>query len=187
MNPHLDPLLAERCCLMVIDPQERLMQAIHKADRVTRNTALLVRCFQTMKLPVIATTQYKKGLGPFVPELAELLAATPCPDKLEFNALANPAVRAELDRLPKKVDTLILTGAEAHICVYQTACGALRAGYRTWVTSDAVSSRDKKNAKAALQRLALLGAEVGPSEMVIYELLQRAGSPAFKAMLPHLK
>jgi hypothetical protein len=28
---------------------------------------------------------------------------------------------------------------------------------------------------------------VGPTEMAVYELLQKAGSPAFKAMLPHLK
>jgi len=38
-----------------------------------------------------------------------------------------------------------------------------------------------------LSRMQALGMTVGPTEMAIYELLQQAGSPSFKAMLPHLK
>ena len=40
-----------------------------------------------MEIPIVATTHYEKGLGPFVPELAELLADVTCVDKIEFNAL----------------------------------------------------------------------------------------------------
>jgi hypothetical protein len=32
-----------------------------------------------------------------------------------------------------------------------------------------------------------LGMAVGPTEMAVYELLHKAGSEQFKAMLPHLK
>lgn len=182
-----DFLTPERCCLMVIDPQERLMAAIHEADRVISNTALMIRCAVALQIPILATTQYRKGLGPFVTELDELLTGTPCADKTEFNALACRAVQEMFDTLPDQVDTLLLTGAEAHICVYQTAKGALLAGYKTWVIANAVSSRDKNNADWALQHMRTQGVAVAPSEMVIYELLHRAGTPSFKAMLPHLK
>ncbi len=183
----LDILNPGRCCLLVIDPQERLMKAIYKADRVIANTALMIHCAEAMEIPVIATTQYEKGLGPFVPELAELLADVTCVDKIEFNALANYNVKQVLTNLPAAVDTLIMVGVETHICVYQTAVCAIKMGYMPWIVADAVSSRKKRNTKLALSRMEAVGVSVGPAEMAVYELLGKAGTPTFKAMLPYLK
>jgi nicotinamidase-related amidase len=187
MNSPVSFLEADRCCLLVIDPQEKLLATVHKPEKMIRNTALLIRCARALDIPVLATTQYKKGLGPFVPELDELLTGVPCPDKTHFNSFANGEFRGLVDKLLNSVDTMLLAGAEAHICIYQTALGALQAGFNTWVISDAVSSRNKKNIGLALDRLGRLGASVGPAEMVIYELLREAGTPPFKAMLPYLK
>ena len=187
MKDNFDLLTPQRCCLMVVDPQERLMAAIYKAERVVHNTSLLIHCARTLDIPIVTTTQYKKGLGPFVPELQELLADTLCIDKIVFNCFANPGVSKVMDGLSKGIDTLLFAGAEAHICIFQTAMGALQAGFRPWVVADAISSREKRNAELALHRMRDLGMTVGPAEMAIYELLHKAGSPAFKAMLPHLK
>lgn len=187
MHENADLLTPQRCCLLIVDPQERLMAAIYKAERVVRNTSLLIHCAKTLEIPILATTQYRKGLGPFVPELEELLSGVPCIDKIEFNGFANPAVRDLLTSLPKTVDTVLLAGAEAHICIFQTAMGALQAGYQPWIAADAISSRKRRNAKLAINRMQALGMTVGPVEMAVYELLCKAGSPAFKAMLPHLK
>ncbi len=187
MNSRIDFLTPEQSCLLVIDPQERLMAAIHKADRVIDNTGTLIHCARVLGMPVLATTQYQKGLGPLVPRLAGMLSDTPCQDKTEFNAFANPGFRKLLAGLDKRVDTLILTGAEAHICVYQTAVGALNSGFRTWVAADAVSSREKRNHRLALDRMRSLSIAVGPTEMIVYELLKKASTKEFKAMLPHLK
>ncbi|MEA1991237.1 MAG: isochorismatase family protein [Thermodesulfobacteriota bacterium] len=184
---YLDILNPGRCCLLVIDPQESLMKAIHKADRVIRNTALMIHCAKAMEIPIIATTQYEKGLGPFVPQLAELLADVTCVDKIEFNALASYNVKQVLTNLPAAVDTLIMVGVETHICIYQTAICAIKMGYRPWIVADAVSSREKQNTKLALSRMEAIGASVGPAEMAVYEMLGKAGTPTFKAMLPHLK
>jgi hypothetical protein len=96
-------------------------------------------------------------------------------------------IRELLAALPATVDTLLLVGAEAHICIYQTAVGALQAGYRPWIVADAVSSRKKRNLRLALARMQTLGMAVGPAEMAIYELLHKAGTEPFKAMLTHLK
>lgn len=172
---------------MVVDPQERLMAAIYKAERVVRNTRLLIHCARILAMPILATTQYKKGLGPYVPELEELLSGVTLIDKVEFNGFANPAVLAEMRSLPEAIDTVLLAGVEAHICIFQTAMGAVQAGYHPWIAADAVSSRNKRNAKLAAARMQAMGMSVGPTEMAVYELLQQAGSPAFKAMLPHLK
>ena len=122
-----------------------------------------------------------------MPELVELLTDKPCVDKTEFNCLANDGFKDMLADLSETVDTLILVGAEAHICIYQTAVGAFGAGYHPWIVADAVSSRKKRNAKLALARMQALGMSVGPAEMVVYELLHKAGTEAFKSMLPYLK
>ena len=84
-------------------------------------------------------------------------------------------------------DTILFAGAEAHICIFQTVMGALQSGFHPWIVADAISSREKRNAKLAIHRMRDLGMTVGPAEMAIYELLHKAGTPAFKAMLPHLK
>ena len=180
-------LLPEHCCLYVIDIQERLMAQIHEAERVVKNSSLMIQLARTFSLPIIANTQYKKGIGPIVPELVDLLADVPCPDKVEFNGLANSEVRTELDRLNPSVDTLLLCGVETHICIYQTAMGAIEAGYRVLVVADAISARTSENNRFGQERLCAIGATMAPAEMIIYELLQQAGTPEFKAMLPYLK
>ena len=180
-------LLPEHCCLYVVDPQEHLMAHIHEAGRVVKNIGLMIRLARTFALPIISNTQYKKGVGPIVPELADLLTDVPCPDKIEFNGLANAEVRRELDRLPATIDTLLLCGVETHICIYQTAMGALADGYKVRVVADAVSSRTPENDSFGRGRLRDIGAIPAPAEMIIYELLRQAGTSEFKAMLPHLK
>ena len=187
MKRELSFLLPEQCCLYVVDPQERLMAHIHGADLVVKNIRLMIHLAEVMDFPVIANTQYKKGIGPIVAELGHLLEGRPCPDKTQFNGLLNSAVRKMLDDLPATVDTLLLCGVESHICIYQTAMGALQAGYNVRVVADAVSSRTPENDRFGKQRLREIGATLAPAEMIIYELLQKAATPAFKAMLPYLK
>lgn len=180
-------LVPERTCLMVIDPQKRLMAAIHQADRMVKNTALMIHCAQVMEIPVIGTTQYVQGLGPWVDELARLVPERQLTDKTEFNALANETVNGRLWELPAHIDTFLVTGAESHICVMQTVMGLIEHGKRPWVVADAVSSRNPEHVQLALQRMRHMGVTVGPAESAVYELLHRAGTERFKALLPYLK
>ncbi len=180
-------LRSDQCCLYVVDPQEKLMAHIHEADRVSRNIGLMIQLAKTLDFPILANTQYKKGIGPIVPEIAELLEGVPCPDKVSFCGLSDNGVQEEIQCLPAAVNTFIVCGVETHICIYQTVIGALQAGYNVWVVADAVSSRTHVNDQLGQLRLRELGAVLAPAEMIIYELLQRAGTEQFKAMLPHLK
>jgi len=187
MQKNYDLLTPQRSCLMIVDPQDRLMRAIYQAERVVHNASMLIHCARILEIPILATTQYRKGLGPFVPELEALLTGVPTIDKIDFNCFADNGVHAMMNSLPETVDTILFAGAEAHICIFQSAVGALRAGYQPWIPADAISSREKSNARTAVDRMRAMGITVGSTEMAVYELLQKAGSPAFKAMLPHLK
>jgi len=76
---------------------------------------------------------------------------------------------------------------ESHICVMQTALGALNQGLNVHVAADAVSSRTELNWKIGLNRMQAAGVVISSTEMMIYELLGKSGTPAFKEMLKHLK
>ena len=179
-------LKPDNCYLHIIDPQERLMRQIHEADRVVETIIKMVHCARIIGIPVIANTQYKKGLGLYVDRLEVLMDDVPRPDKTEFNALANKETSGLLNALPSTVDTAILVGVETHICIYQTALGLQEKGMKPWIVSDGVSSRSDINHRQGLERLLALAAAIGPAEMIIYELLGKAGTAEFKAVLPHI-
>src|SRR6266700_1565350 len=84
-------------------------------------------------------------------------------------------------------NTLLLCGMESHICVMQTALGALNQGLNVHVAADAISSRTELNWKLGLNRMQAAGAVISSTEMMIYELLSKSGKPAFQEMLQYLK
>ena len=179
-------LKPENCYLHIIDPQERLMIQIHEADRVTDTIIKMFHCAKIIGIPVIANTQYKKGLGLYVQKLEELMDDVPRPDKIEFNALANQETTGLMNALPPTVDTGILVGVETHICIYNTALGMQEKGMNPWIVADGVSSRSKFNHEQGLERLQAMDMAVGSAEMIIYELLGKAGTAEFKAVLSHI-
>jgi nicotinamidase-related amidase len=179
-------LTPANCCLHIVDVQESLMRQIHEVRRVIDTAVLMIHAARILKIPIFANTQYRKGLGPYVPEIEALVESIPRPDKVEFNAFANHKTAELLAGLPKSVSTLVLVGVETHICIYQTAMGALQRGLTPWIVSDGVSSRLRESHEAGLQRLEKLGAIIGPAEMLIYELLGKAGTAQFKEILPYI-
>ena len=181
------PLEADRCTLLVIDIQEKLLPPIFQKEQLLKNAQLLVRLASILKLPALVTTQYTKGLGNIVPEIAALLPETQAIDKEMFSCFGSDVFCSLLKRVPGNRNTVLLCGMESHICVTQTALGALREGYIVHVASDAVSSRTEWNWKIGLERMRAAGAVISSTEMMIYELLRSSGAPAFKELLPHLK
>jgi nicotinamidase-related amidase len=177
----------ENAALLIIDPQEKLLPKVFQPQRVIDNMVLLIRFANIVGLPVIVTTQYKKGIGPIVEDIERELPQTPIPDKLEFGCFSNTGFRDHLAKLDGSRKTLIVSGIESHICVAQTALGALEHGYHVHVASDAVSSRVEWNWKIGLDRMKEAGAVISSTEMIIFEVLKSSNSDAFKRILPDLK
>jgi nicotinamidase-related amidase len=181
------PLESNQCALIVVDIQEKLLPPIFQKDPLVSNSKLLIRAAGVLKIPALVSTQYAKGLGKTVPEIASLLPETEAIDKDRFSCFGSDAFCTLLKRLPGNRSTLLLCGMESHICVMQTALAGLREGYIVHVASDAVSARTEWNWKIGLERMRAAGAVISSTEMMIYELMRSSSSPAFKEMLPHLK
>ncbi len=174
-----------RAALVVVDLQEKLLPAIFEKERVLKNSLLLMKAAELLGVPVVLTTQYRKGLGETVPEVRAAAPGVEPMDKLSFGCFGDDAFQARLRSLGRP--QLLVTGIESHICVAQTTLGALEAGYRVHVAGDAVSSRSEANWKTGLQRMENAGALISSAEMALYELLRRSDGDAFKKLLPLLK
>ena len=169
---------ASRSALLVIDLQTRLMPAIDGGPAVVAATQRLLRAARLLEVPIAITEQNPAGLGPTVPGLDG-----PAPlAKMSFDACRDGG----LARLPDR-PTMVLAGAEAHVCVLQTALGLLDAGRHVVLVADAVGSRTALSHTTALRRLERHGAEIVTSEMVLFEWLGTATHPRFRDVLAMLK
>lgn len=178
----------ERTALLVIDIQERLSAAMDPARlaAVRKNTIILLQAAGTLEIPVLVTEQYPKGIGPTLPDVA---AAFPegqaVHEKVCFScADADPFMKA-LRRTGR--NQLLLTGMETHVCVFQTARDLVRAGFVPFAVEDALISRTVENHAVGLGLMAQAGATRTSTESALFDLLQRAGTPAFKAIAPRIK
>ncbi len=162
------------------------MQVINDRQRVIDNTILLLKAAHVLKMPILSTTQYAARIGGFPPSIQAELPEPPI-DKTEFSCFGNQNFRKALDNLPSSIRSLIICGVETHICIYQTVLSGLLVDYRMLVPADAVSSRTTANYQSGLQRINQIGGEIINTEMVIYELLNKAGTDDFKSLLPLLK
>jgi nicotinamidase-related amidase len=172
-----------RSILCLVDLQERLMPAIASGDEVVANAGRLLAAAEELGVPVLSTEQNPKGLGPTVEALARPDEAHPVVAKMTFDSCHAGGV---MDALPPG-HHVVLAGAEAHVCVLQTALGLLDRSRRVFVVADAVGSRRPENKKAALRRLERAGAEIVTTEMVIFEWLGSADHPNFKSVIALVK
>ncbi len=162
--------------LLVVDVQERLIGAIAEGRRVAWNVRRLIDGAKTLGLPVAATEQYPKGLGPTLPELAERLGEIP--SKLAFSCGGCPAIFDDWDK--RGIAKILVAGIEAHVCVQQTVLDLLAAGWRLYVAADAVGSRFEIDCHIALRRMDSAGATLTTTEAALFEWCEAAGTPEFK-------
>jgi len=162
-----------RASLVVIDVQESFRPYAAFAG-VASACAKLVEAARILELPTLVSEQYPKGLGPTAPEVG--LQAEPRIEKTVFSA-----VRADGFDLAGRQQALVC-GIEAHVCVSQTVHDLLAEGVEVHVPADAVGSRHELDYQRGLERMERAGAIVTTVEAALFELLERAGTPEFKAV-----
>ena len=176
--PTAPRLTAAGAALLVVDLQARLVPSIRDADRVVAAAARLARAAHLLDLPVVATEQVPAKLGPTVAPLLDLL-----PDRLPkatFHAGGAPGLWEFL--AARAVRHVALVGIEAHICVAQTALELLARGFAVQVPVDAVGSRFAVDRAVALRRLDRAGAILTTAEATLFEWVESAEHPQFRAI-----
>ena len=171
--------------LLIVDIQEKLAPAILNSNAVIANAVKLIHAAKQLAVPMLASEQYRKGLGATVPALRELLSADVVFEKTHFSCFSQPDFAAQLAKQQRK--QIVMCGMEAHVCVLQTALELRNAGYETFVVADAASSRSQQSYDLGVARMRELGCAIVSTEMVLFEWLGEAGTADFKALLPLIK
>lgn len=175
-SPKLDP---ERSALVVVDVQEGFRKAIDGFAGIAAATATMVRGANELGIPVIVTEQYPKGLGSVVSEISERLPedATRV-EKTRFSAVGVPEFDEALAR--GRCQSWVLAGVESHVCVSQTVHDLVARQASVHLATDAVSSRTAENKALGIERSIRAGAIPTSVEGALFEMLEVAGTPAFK-------
>ncbi len=171
--------------MLIVDIQERLLPAVSNSEQVLANAVRLVKGAEILNVPVLVTEQYPKGLGPTVEPIKSVVRGFAPFEKVAFSSCEAAGFMESLKRHGRS--QVVLSGVEAHVCVLQTCLDLLSAGFTVFVAADAVSSRTPENLRLALERMQASGATLVSTEMVLFELLGRAGTPEFKLVQALIK
>ncbi|MDU5200362.1 isochorismatase family protein [Finegoldia magna] len=167
--------------ILLIDLQEKLAPVLHDNEYVLNHTKAVLEMARIYDIPVITTRQYPKGLGDTVECLKEY--ETKVFDKVDFTAKLDDVMN-EIEKTGRK--QIVVVGAEAHICVYQTIRDLIDE-YKMIVLEDCVTSRRVENKMNAIQNFREMDCLVINSETLIFDILKRAGSPEFKTLSKLIK
>ena len=175
----------ENTGLIVIDIQGKLARLVHESDAVIANCEKLIKGAQALSLPILWLEQNPRKLGPTVEILAEILDNQQPIAKFTFDACLEPkfieAVQAA------NIESWLICGIEAHICVYQTALSLKVSGFNVQLVGDCISSRSLDNKTLAISKLLNHGIDTTSLEMCLYELVKDCRAVEFKEILGLIK
>ncbi len=180
-----DRLTLDRSVLVVVDMQERFRDLIHGMDQVMAGSSRLIKFFQQLNMPIIVTEHYSRGLGVTVTELRNLFKPLKPIEKIHFSCAGDQGFLKALSNTGR--DQIILCGIESHVCIYQTAADLIREGKQVAVAVDAVSSCTAANRQIGLTRMSEMGVQSMGVQMLMFELLHKAGTRDFKTVSGLLK
>lgn len=153
---------------------------------MVQKSSLIIRYFKHKNYPILVFEQYPKGIGPTNEIIKEALGDSYQPIvKNCFSGVCAEGFEEKLNNINKR--DIILIGIEAHICVLQTCYDLVTKGKNVYVPADAVGSRFRTDWEFGLKAMERMSANILTTEILIFKLLERAGTDDFKFMLPYLK
>ncbi|MDX1707941.1 MAG: hydrolase [Desulfobacterales bacterium] len=178
-------LTTANSALVLVDVQGKLAQAMHDKQRFFDAIIRLVKGALILELPILWNEQNPAGLGPTIPQIAELLTDQKPLGKLSFSCCGNAEFIKAIQNLARP--NMLVAGIEAHVCVYQTAADLVDLNYNVQVVADAVASRTAENKQIGLEKSKQAGAGLTSTETVLFELLKIAKGEKFKEIINIVK
>ncbi len=170
--------------LLIVDVQGKLAEQMVGHSALFHNLSVLIQGAQLLSIPIVWVEQLPQKLGPTHADIIKYLPGTPHA-KSTFSAWGDEGVRSAIENLNRR--HWIVAGIESHVCVYQSVRDLLNMHYNVHVVSDAVSSRKVENKNLGLQVMQRAGAHLTSTEMVLFELQQKAEGEVFKQLVNLIK
>jgi nicotinamidase-related amidase len=140
----------EKTVFVLVDVQDKFIPVISNVDKIISNSRILVKASEILNIPLIVTEQYPKGLGHTAKRIS-LLDKKYLIEKISFSCFESDEFVKKIKEL--KVESIVLFGVEAHVCILKTALDALKNNFDVHVVADAISSRTLENKDIAIERM----------------------------------
>ncbi|MCS6873767.1 MAG: hydrolase [Pyrinomonadaceae bacterium] len=172
-------LQKEKCALVVVDMQEAFRHVIPDFSKIVSQIAALIEGCKILKVPILLTEQYPKGLGHTVEEIMKVIPED-CPiyEKTSFSCCGAEEFLEKLSSIG--ANQILVCGIETHICVSQTAHDLIEKGFQVHLIADCVSSRYPENKLIGIEKLKQAGAILSSAEMALFEMMRSSSHPCFK-------
>ncbi|KAN0047919.1 hypothetical protein ACTA71_002308 [Dictyostelium dimigraforme] len=169
--------------LFICDIQSKFKNHIFKFNGVVGQSKYMIKICNELKVPIIFTEQYPKGLGHTVPELLEERNGNIIFEKTLYS-MCTKEVLNHLKQNHKNLKSIFIAGIEAHVCVLQSTLDFLENGYDVHILSDAISSNNNNDRLIALERMKQSGAFITTCETITFQLTRDATHKSFKTIVP---
>ncbi|GAA5316690.1 MAG: isochorismatase family protein [Candidatus Pelagadaptatus aseana] len=173
-------LKIDNTALVIVDVQGKLAQMMSDKETLFANLERMVKGARILGLPIVWAEQNPTKLGATITEVSQHLADIKPVSKMSFSCAGCEDFNQALQ--DTQCNQVLVVGIEAHICVYQTATGLVDAGYDVEVVTDAVSSRFAHNKDVGLKKMKSRGVALTSTEMALFELMETAEHPDFRAI-----
>lgn len=173
-------IIKEESVGLVIDMQERLFPVMVEKEILLKNAEILLNGLSELKVEILATQQYTKGLGETLLPIKNAISDFTFIEKTDFSCLGEPDFVTALKKTGAQ--NVIICGIEAHVCVLQTAVDLKEAGFNPIVVTDCISSRTKENIEVAKERFRHEKIMMTSYESILFELTRSAKTPEFKSI-----
>ena len=183
MIPHLQ---SDQTQLLIIDVQGKLADIVVDSELLLHNTQTLIQAAELLQIPIVWVEQNPQGLGPTHMRLKTLLETNHTVlTKHTFSAWQNIKIQQQI--MANNRNQILVSGIEAHVCVYQTVMDLLRNDLEVHVAVDALSSRKVYSKELGINKMCGFGAVATTTEMALFELMQTHKHPHFKEILRMIK
>ena len=185
-NQRNDLINQYNSALIVIDVQGKLAQLMYESERLHKNIKVLIQGAQLLDIPIFWLEQIPDKLGKTSPDIEELLSPTVSAiEKKHFSGWQNEEFKHALEHSGKT--HFLISGIEAHICVYQTCQDLQNNGFQCHIIRDAVSSRNQENKTCGIKMMLDCGANLSNTEAVLFELQHIAEGDRFRELIKLIK
>lgn len=170
--------------LLVIDIQDRLALSMQKEEFECffYKTKILINGCNALRIPILQSLQYKKGLGESVDGLFIDGIQKIDFEKRVFSCCYENSELLHFLENHKSIKQIIIAGMEAHVCVLQTARDLKKAGFDCVVSQDCIISRDANNKQNAINLLRDMHINVSNMESILFDLLKTSNIEEFKVI-----
>ncbi len=171
---------SDDCFLLLIDMQEKLVPTIPNKNKIVQTSISLIDIALNLKIPIVLTEQYPKGLGETVKKIKDNLIKKKIYkiQKTTFSCLGSKCFKKTLKSLKKK--QVIVAGIESHICVLQTVIDLENEGFEIFLVDNALGSRKPEYHNLGLKRMLSSSTHLTNIEMLIFELVRDSKNALFK-------